>query len=50
MRAKSREGHGLKILIIFSDTGMENGDKKNSFFTIAPLFKMEFRHLNQNFL
>jgi hypothetical protein len=28
MRAKSREGHGLKILIIFSDTGIENGDKK----------------------
>ena len=49
MRAKSREGHGLKILIIFSDTGIENGDKKK-FFTIAPLFKMEFHHLNQNFL
>jgi hypothetical protein len=30
MRAKSREGHGLKILIIFSDTGIENGEK-NSF-------------------
>jgi hypothetical protein len=28
MRAKSREGHGLKILIIFSDTGIENVDKK----------------------
>jgi hypothetical protein len=50
MRAKSREVHGLKILIIFNDNGIENGDKKNSFFTIAPLFKMEFRHLNQNFL
>lgn len=49
MRAQSREGHELKILIMFSDNGSENG-VKNSYFTIVPLFKMEFRHLNQNFL
>ena len=49
MRAQSREGHGLKILIMFSDIGSENG-VKNSYFTIVTLIKMEFRHLNQNFL